>query len=138
MLIIKHICYKIFFSFIITLSHKLRTFYFSYKSETILKLLLYLFSISISSSLSATKTLPNTKCRCPSLNNCPFLFGIIQPEYQTHQKIILNIFLLMLNDNLEQRAKSLTYDYWFTQFDFPDETENHIVDQAVKWFGMSS
>ena len=26
----------------------------------------------------------------------------------------------MLNDNLEQQAK-LLYDYWFTQFDFPDE-----------------
>ena len=26
----------------------------------------------------------------------------------------------MLNDNLEQQAK-LIYDYWFTQFDFPDE-----------------
>ena len=27
----------------------------------------------------------------------------------------------MLNDNLEQQAK-LLYDYWFTQFDFPDES----------------
>ena len=26
----------------------------------------------------------------------------------------------VLNDNLEQQAK-LIYDYWFTQFDFPDE-----------------
>ena len=26
----------------------------------------------------------------------------------------------MLNDNLEQQAK-LIYDYWFIQFDFPDE-----------------
>ena len=25
-----------------------------------------------------------------------------------------------INDNLEQQAK-LLYDYWFTQFDFPDE-----------------
>ena len=27
-----------------------------------------------------------------------------------------------INDNLEQQAK-LLYDYWFTQFDFPDESE---------------
>lgn len=26
----------------------------------------------------------------------------------------------MLNDNLQQQLK-LLYDYWFTQFDFPDE-----------------
>ena len=33
------------------------------------------------------------------------------------EKILLNS---EINDNLEQQAK-LIYDYWFTQFDFPDE-----------------
>lgn len=37
--------------------------------------------------------------------------------YKIDRKIALND---MLNDNLEQQAK-LIYDYWFTQFDFPDE-----------------
>ena len=29
----------------------------------------------------------------------------------------------MLNDNLEQQLM-LLYDYWFTQFDFPDKDGN--------------
>ena len=36
------------------------------------------------------------------------------------KKIMLNN---RINDNLEQQAK-LLYDYWFTQFDFPDENGN--------------
>ena len=35
-----------------------------------------------------------------------------------NRKCIINN---MINDNLEQQAK-LLYDYWFTQFDFPDES----------------
>ena len=37
--------------------------------------------------------------------------------YAMEQKIAVN---KRINDNLEQQAK-LLYDYWFTQFDFPDE-----------------
>ena len=36
------------------------------------------------------------------------------------RKILINN---AINDNLEQQAK-LLYDYWFTQFDFPDENGN--------------
>ena len=50
------------------------------------------------------------------------------PPYEEQKKIgdlLYNIEMKMLankkiNDNLEQQAK-LIYDYWFTQFDFPDE-----------------
>ena len=50
------------------------------------------------------------------------------PSYEEQKKIgdlLYNIEMKMLankkiNDNLEQQAK-LIYDYWFTQFDFPDE-----------------
>ena len=38
--------------------------------------------------------------------------------YNIEQKINMNN---AINDNLEQQAK-LLYDYWFTQFDFPDES----------------
>ena len=37
--------------------------------------------------------------------------------YNMERKIIVN---KKINDNLEQQAK-LLYDFWFTQFDFPDE-----------------
>ena len=37
--------------------------------------------------------------------------------YNMERKIIIN---KKINDNLEQQAK-LLYDFWFTQFDFPDE-----------------
>lgn len=40
--------------------------------------------------------------------------------YNMERKISLN---KKINDNLEQQAK-LLYDYWFTQFDFPDENGN--------------
>ena len=50
------------------------------------------------------------------------------PSYEEQKKIgdlLYNIEMKMLankkiNDNLEQQAK-LIYDYWFTQFDFPDK-----------------
>ena len=34
--------------------------------------------------------------------------------------VILKVLFLSINDNLEAMAKQL-YDYWFVQFDFPDE-----------------
>lgn len=33
-----------------------------------------------------------------------------------------------INDNLEQQAK-LLYNYWFIQFNFPDENGIHIIHQ---------
>lgn len=42
---------------------------------------------------------------------------IVQVLNSLDEKIALNS---AVNDNLEQQAK-LLYDYWFTQFDFPDE-----------------
>lgn len=33
------------------------------------------------------------------------------------------IFVYKINDNLEQQLRTI-YDYWFTQFDFPDENGN--------------
>ena len=36
-----------------------------------------------------------------------------------------------INDNLEQQAK-LIYDYWFTQFDFPDENGNPYCSSGGK------
>ena len=35
-------------------------------------------------------------------------------------QVILKVVFLSINDNLEAMAKQL-YDYWFVQFDFPDE-----------------
>ena len=56
---------------------------------------------------------------------------IILPELTTQNKIEKIISLLeskiclnkKINDNLEQQLK-LLYDYWFVQFDFPDEQGN--------------
>ena len=54
---------------------------------------------------------------------------IVYPEDIQEQRNIVSIieaiskkieFNIQINDNLEQQAK-LLYDYWFTQFDFPDE-----------------
>lgn len=44
-------------------------------------------------------------------------FKIVSLLYNIEKKINTNN---KINDNLEQQAK-LLYDYWFTQFDFPDE-----------------
>lgn len=30
----------------------------------------------------------------------------------------------------------LLYDYWFTQFDFPDNDGNPYQTSVEKWFGM--
>ncbi|MHB9303562.1 restriction endonuclease subunit S [Fusobacterium polymorphum] len=53
-------------------------------------------------------------------------FKVPPVEYQKLIAKILSLFDIKINlnnkinDNLEQQAK-LLYDYWFTQFDFPDE-----------------
>lgn len=54
--------------------------------------------------------------------------------YSLEKKIELN---KAINDNLEKQLRTI-YDYWFTQFDFPDEMVNPTVLQAVKWSGMTS
>lgn len=40
----------------------------------------------------------------------------------------------MINDNLEQQAKAI-YDYWFTQFDFPNDNNKpyHSSGGKMKW-----
>lgn len=40
-----------------------------------------------------------------------------------------------INQNLEAMAKQL-YDYWFVQFDFPNEEGKPYKSSGVKWFGM--
>lgn len=96
---------------------------------------LYLFSISISSSLSVTKTLPNTKCRCPSLNNCPFLFGIIQLEYPDSSKNNFNTFLLMLNDNLPHYLKQFSRRGYLKleQFFFVLQATDKLLEHQIKY-----
>lgn len=42
-----------------------------------------------------------------------------------------------INQNLEAMAKQL-YDYWFVQFDFPNETGDRIKVSVAKWFGMKA
>ena len=61
------------------------------------------------------------------LSNVPVSF----PSLVTQKKVVSTLQSLeakitvnnRINDNLEQQAK-LLYDYWFTQFDFPDENGN--------------
>lgn len=55
------------------------------------------------------------------INNYPFekQKAIIASLKKIDEKIELNT---KINDNLAQQAK-LLYDYWFTQFDFPDEND---------------
>ena len=76
----------------------------------------YLFSIA-----SVTRT--------PILSKSTFEEIVIPLPMKKNQDKIANILLKIdqkitlnkqINDNLEQQAK-LLYDYWFTQFDFPDE-----------------
>lgn len=76
----------------------------------------YLFSIA-----SVTRT--------PILSKSTFEEIVIPLPIKKNQDKIANILLKIdqkitlnkqINDNLEQQAK-LIYDYWFTQFDFPDE-----------------
>ena len=50
------------------------------------------------------------------------------------RKIELN---RQINQNLEAMAK-LLYDYWFVQFDFPNEEGKLYKVVVVKWFGMKS
>lgn len=77
----------------------------------------YLFSIA-----SVTRT--------PILSKSTFEEIVIPLPIKKNQDKIANILLKIdqkitlneqINDNLEQQAK-LLYDYWFTQFDFPDES----------------
>lgn len=43
----------------------------------------------------------------------------------------------VINQNLEAMAKQL-YDYWFVQFDFPDENGRRISQVAVRWCGTKN
>lgn len=53
------------------------------------------------------------------------------PDESTIKKVVTTLLLIdkkilnnnRINDNLQQMAKAI-YDYWFTQFDFPDENGN--------------
>lgn len=76
----------------------------------------YLFSIA-----SVTRT--------PILSKSVFEEVLVPLPEKKQQDNVVNILLRIdkkialneqINDNLEQQAK-LLYDYWFTQFDFPDE-----------------
>ena len=76
----------------------------------------YLFSIA-----SVTRT--------PILSKSVFEEVLVPLPEKKQQDNVVNILLRIdkkialneqINDNLEQQAK-LIYDYWFTQFDFPDE-----------------
>ncbi len=40
----------------------------------------------------------------------------------------------LLNRNLEAMSR-LLYDYWFVQFDFPDENGSRTSRAAARWFG---
>ena len=62
----------------------------------------------------------------------PDLKEIIIPVIESGQEDVARLLEIInkkqlinnaINDNLEQQAK-LLYDYWFTQFDFPDENGN--------------
>ena len=57
--------------------------------------------------------------------------------------VFLKVLFLSINDNLEAMAKQL-YDYWFVQFDFPNEegkpykSRNRISRVVELWCGMRS
>ena len=54
--------------------------------------------------------------------------------YDIERKININN---QINDNLQHQLK-LMYDYWFTQFDFPDENGKPYRSSGGLWYGMSS
>lgn len=67
--------------------------------------------------------------RIPILSKSVFEEVLVPLPEKKQQDNVVNILLRIdkkialneqINDNLEQQAK-LLYDYWFTQFDFPDE-----------------
>ena len=73
----------------------------------------------------------NLSIRLPSLKAQENISKVL---FDINKKIDINN---TINSELESMAK-LIYDYWFVQFDFPDEKGDHTNLQVGKWFLMKN